>query len=135
MNQKIGWGFGIINNSNICSNIHTINGGDTTFLVGLHQVSSQVPKDFMLFQNYPNPFNPKTNIKYRITNNNSFVNLEVYDITGRETEVLVNEEQNAGTFLIDWNASAYSSGIYFYRLTVNSGKEVFTETKKFILLK
>ncbi len=135
LNKTIGWGFGIINNSNICSNIHTINGGDTTFLVGLQQVSSQVPKDFMLFQNYPNPFNPKTNIKYSVKRETSNVKLIVYDIQGRVVTVLVNQKQNAGTYEIDFSGNGYASGVYFYKITVQTGKEVFSETKKMLMIK
>ncbi|HWA05825.1 MAG TPA: YCF48-related protein [Ignavibacteria bacterium] len=133
MNKNTGWVYATNRG------IHTTNGGDTTFLLGLQQVSSEVPEDFKLYQNYPNPFNPKTNIKYSIISNvkgeTSNVSLIVYDIIGREIEVLVIGEQGAGTYLIDWNASAYSSGIYFYKLTVTTGKEVFTDTKKMVLIK
>jgi hypothetical protein len=112
--------------------IHTTNGGDTTFLVGIKQVSNEIPKEYILYQNYPNPFNPKTNIKYQISKSKSYVKLVVFDITGREIAELVNEEQTAGTYLLDWNASRYSSGIYFYSLYIDSK---LIDTKKMILVK
>ena len=130
VNKRNGWAFSVG-----LGGIHTTNGGDTTFLVGVQQVSSQVPKQYELFQNYPNPFNPKTNIKYQISNNNTNVIISVFDLTGKYIRELVNQKQNAGTYEVDWYASGYSSGIYFFRLTVNSGKEVFTDTKKMILIK
>ena len=138
LNSKIGWCLGEKSGS-LSTNIHTTNGGDTTFLVGFHHVSSEVPKEFMLFQNYPNPFNPKTNIKYSVMSNvkgqMSNVILTVYDIMGKEITVLVNQEQNAGTYEVDWNAIGYSSGIYFYKITVVNRKEVFSETKKMLMIK
>jgi hypothetical protein len=84
----------------------------------------------LLFQNYPNPFNPTTNIKFAIPKA-SFVKLAVYDMLGREVEILVNENVSPGTFEVKWDAAKVSSGIYFYRLTT----EEFTDIKKMILVK
>jgi hypothetical protein len=114
------------------NNIHTTNGGDTTFLLGLKQVSSEVPKEFKLFQNYPNPFNPKTNIMYSVKRESSNVKLIVYDIQGRVVTELVNQKQTSGTYEVDWNAAGYSSGIYFYSLIINSS---IIDSKKMILIK
>jgi len=100
------------------------------FTIGVNQISSVIPEKFGLFQNYPNPFNPSTNIKYQITHN-EFVILKIFDITGREVESLVNENQSPGTYEISWNASNYPSGVYFYKLQAGD----FVETKKMILLK
>ena len=88
------------------------------------------PNKFSLSQNYPNPFNPTTTIKYQISKN-SFVTLKVYDNLGKEVAILVNENKYAGTYIVDFNASSYSSGVYYYRLESNG----FVETKKMILLK
>ncbi|MEO8513773.1 MAG: T9SS type A sorting domain-containing protein, partial [Ignavibacteria bacterium] len=92
--------------------------------------SNEAPNQFSLSQNYPNPFNPTTNIKFAIPNS-EFVKLIVYDIPGREVEMLVNENLNAGTYNADWNAASFSSGVYFYKL--HAGE--FTETKKMVLVK
>lgn len=129
VNYRAGWAYTLL------TGIHTTNGGDTNWLLPLTQISTEVPKEFRLFQNFPNPFNPKTNIKYQISYNNSDVQLKVYDITGRELLTLVNQKHSAGTFVVDFTGSNYSSGMYFYKLTVSSGKEAFTETKKMILIK
>ena len=59
----------------------------------------------------------------------------VYDITGREISTLVNEVQNTGTYEVDFSGTGYSSGVYFYKLIITAGKEVFTETKKMLMLK
>jgi len=90
----------------------------------------QTPTEFELAQNYPNPFNPSTTIQYGIKERAS-VELVLFDILGREVEVLVNEEQDVGYYKIDFNAGRLASGIYLYRLQTGS----FVETKKMILLK
>jgi|WetSurMetagenome_2_1015567.scaffolds.fasta_scaffold87580_2 hypothetical protein len=104
--------------------------------IGIKNISSEIPSGFKLFDAYPNPFNPSTNIKYQITNNkyqisNSIVTLKVYDIIGKEIATLVDEKQSPGTYEINWEASNYPSGIYFYRITTDG----FSETKKLILIK
>jgi hypothetical protein len=88
------------------------------------------PTEFVLEQNYPNPFNPSTVISYRLPVI-SKVTLKVYDILGREVVTLVNEEQPAGNYEVEFNSKAISSGIYFYTLQAGS----FISTKKMILLK
>lgn len=103
--------------------------GDTN-TVGINKIGFGIPSNFSLFQNYPNPFNPSTNIRYQISNS-KFVSLKVFDILGKEIEILVNEKQSPGTYEVNWNASQYPSGVYFYRLET----EGFTDTKKMILLK
>ena len=85
---------------------------------------------FNLYQNYPNPFNPITKIKYSIPNQSS-VTIKVYDILGREIETLINKEEKAGNYEINWNASKLSSGVYFYQLKAGE----FIQTKKMLLLK
>lgn len=92
--------------------------------------SNLVPDNFSLSQNYPNPFNPATNIKYDLPKN-GFVTVKIFDILGKEIETLVNEKQTPGTYEVNWNASRYPSGVYFYRLVTDG----FTDTKKMILLK
>ena len=92
--------------------------------------NNNVVKDFKLFQNYPNPFNPTTNIKYDLPKN-GFVKLVVFDILGREVATLVNEQLAPGTYSVDWNASQFPSGVYFYRLTTDS----YSDTKKMLMIK
>ncbi len=89
-----------------------------------------LPKDFNLGQNYPNPFNPTTTISYKLPQQ-SFVSLKVYDILGREIAVLVNEEKSLGYYTVNFNASEFANGIYFYRLVAGG----FVETKRMVLLK
>jgi photosystem II stability/assembly factor-like uncharacterized protein len=104
------------------------NGG--LFPIGLENVSSKLPPDFQLSQNYPNPFNPQTKIKFDVPKA-SFIKLIIYDLLGREVVTLVNKELRPGTYEADWNASSFSSGVYFYRIV--SGD--FIETKKMVLMK
>ncbi len=99
-------------------------------IIGIHQTGINVPKEYTLGQNYPNPFNPKTIISYQLMTG-SYTVLKVFDILGKEVAVLVNQKQNAGSYNVDWDASNYPSGVYFYKL--ESGN--FSLTKKMILIK
>jgi hypothetical protein len=99
-------------------------------LVGISGKISHVPDVFKLYGNYPNPFNPSTVIKYDLPVT-SFVRLSVYDILGREKDVIVNQQEHAGTHEIVWDASNYPSGVYFYRLN----GEGFSGTGRMILVK
>ncbi|MCI0450252.1 MAG: YCF48-related protein [Chlorobi bacterium] len=108
--------------------LKTTNGGGTP--VGIQTSSSGIPEEFSLLQNYPNPFNPSTVISYQLADD-GFVTLKIYDVLGKEVAVLVNEELKAGSYETKWNAGAFTSGIYFYKL--QSGE--FSETKKMILIK
>ena len=89
-----------------------------------------VAEGFRLLQNFPNPFNPSTNISFHIPSK-SYVSLQIFDILGREVTKLVSGEMEAGDHSVIWNASAMSTGTYFYRL--QSGD--FVETKKLVLIK
>ena len=93
--------------------------------------SVSLVEEFRLFQNYPNPFNPETTIKYQLPDA-SEVHLVVFDLLGREVSRLVNEVQNAGIHTRTFDARGLSSGIYWYRLTIN-GRAV--QSRKMILLK
>ena len=91
-------------------------------------------------QNYPNPFNPTTTIEYKIptfetlraTSQMQNVTIQVYDVLGREVAMLVNEQQSAGKYRINFNASNLPSGAYFYRLQTSTG---FLSIKKLLLIK
>lgn len=104
--------------------------GDTSTLVGINQISSEVPVKFSLSQNYPNPFNPTTNIKFQMPKS-GLAKLFIYDALGKEIQTLVNEQLTPGTYEVDFDASSLPSGIYYYKL--ESG--TFMETKKMVLIK
>ena len=102
-----------------------------------------IPKEFLISQNYPNPFNPTTVINYSVPKT-SFIMLKVYDVLGNEVAILVNEEKQAGSYKIEFNANRLASGVYFYRMhastspSAGSGQgsaQDFMETKKLILMK
>ncbi|MFC2134576.1 T9SS type A sorting domain-containing protein [Bacteroidota bacterium] len=96
---------------------------------------NDLPKSYSLEQNYPNPFNPSTTIEYSIpalaTESETSVKLMIYDILGKQVEVLVNETKRPGVYQVEFNASKFSSGVYFYTLQAGD----FIQSKKMILLK
>jgi hypothetical protein len=98
--------------------------------IGIEPISNEIPQRFELYQNYPNPFNPVTTLKFQIPKSD-FVKLAIFDVTGREILILVNEELDPGIYETDWDANNYPSGVYFYSLTSGS----FTQTKKMVLIK
>lgn len=125
------------NDFNIIINGHKANGQNTNFIImkysqpiGINPVSNEIPVDFKLFQNYPNPFNPITTILFEIPEKAN-IKLLLYDVTGRLIELFVDKEMNAGQYVINFNGSKYSSGIYLYRLIT----ENYNETKKMVLIK
>ena len=92
--------------------------------------SNIAPDAYSLHQNYPNPFNPNTSISYDIQEA-GHVTLAVFDVLGREVVTLINDNQTAGSYSMEFNASTLSSGIYFYQLKVND----FTDMKKMVVMK
>jgi hypothetical protein len=83
----------------------------------------ETPSTYSLSQNYPNPFNPSTTIQYSIQKD-EFVKLTVYDITGKVVKELVNGHKTAGKYTVDFNASNYSSGTYYYKLEAGEYKNI-----------
>jgi hypothetical protein len=123
--------------ADLCAATITVNGafsGGGTFCNSPVEVETEkdlgIPKDFSLSQNYPNPFNPSTTISFAIPSQ-EFVTLKVFDILGRQAEVLINNLKAPGYYKINFNAGALPSGTYIYE--INAGN--FNETKKMILLK
>ncbi len=97
---------------------------------GVNQISSQIPNGYSLSQNYPNPFNPATKINYELRIKN-YVSLKISDVSGKEVFELVNQNQNPGSYEVDFYAGNLPSGVYFYKLTAGE----FSETKKMSLIK
>ncbi|TVP98714.1 MAG: T9SS C-terminal target domain-containing protein [Balneolaceae bacterium] len=94
------------------------------------KIASVVPGDFRLMQNYPNPFNSSTTIEYHLPEASN-VRLTVYDVTGREVSVLVNERQSGGYHSVSWNASGFATGVYIFKLQAGE----FSTTMKSVLIK
>jgi len=126
INSSIGWAY-----MNVTGGIHTTNGGDTTFLSGIRQISSNVPRDFKLYQNYPNPFNPGTKLKFEMSKS-GYAELKVFDVSGKIIAVLVNQKLNTGIYETDFNGNNLASGVYLYSLITDNK---LIDTKKMILLK
>lgn len=99
-------------------------------ITGLTNGNGAIPDRFALSQNYPNPFNPATKISYQLPESGN-VRLTVFDISGKQVATLINAQQNAGYYDINFDGSALSSGVYFYKLEAGN----FVETKKMLLVK
>ncbi len=99
-------------------------------LVGIEQVTNQIPQTFSLKQNYPNPFNPSTIIEFDIQNP-EFVTLEIYNAIGQKVATLLNGNLSTGSYQAEFDATGLTSGIYFYKLTAGS----FQAVKKMLLTK
>jgi len=113
--------------------------GDTSMLVGINKISSEVPDNFSLSQNYPNPFNPNTVIRFQIAGD-KFVKLIIYDAIGREVETLVDKKLEPGEYETEFDGTNLPSGVYFYKLSAEGGVNSeqltnYTETKKMVLIK
>lgn len=91
---------------------------------------NSVPRKFALKQNYPNPFNPTTTISYSIPTQTN-VKLTIYDILGKEIEVLVDEQKAAGRYDIQFDGGSLTSGVYIYKLETDE----FSKAMKMQLLK
>lgn len=107
----------------------TTNGGGAIY-TDVNEISGKVPDEFALNQNYPNPFNPVTSIEFSIPKSLQ-VKLSVFDLSAREVEVLIHQFMQAGTYKVVWDASAFASGAYFYRLVTPN----FIQTRKMILMR
>jgi hypothetical protein len=95
---------------------------------------ASLPTEFSLMQNYPNPFNPSTQISYNLPQAGK-VTLTVYNLMGQEVAKLVNEQKNAGSYSIEWAPKNLASGMYIYRINVQTEKELLTSSKRLMLLK
>jgi hypothetical protein len=107
--------------------LKSVEQGTTT---GVANQENRAPEYFTLYQNYPNPFNPTTNISYSIPTNSRVV-IKIYNVAGREVEIIENSERSAGTYTITFDAKQLASGVYFYTLTANN----HSASKKFVLMK
>ncbi len=106
------------------------NGSWWQHVVSVEKTDIEIPDVFELSQNYPNPFNPTTTINFSVAKE-SDVTVAIYDITGQQVAILVNDYVPAGKYQISWDASKLTSGVYFYTMIA----ENFVQTKKMILLK
>jgi hypothetical protein len=90
----------------------------------------QKPDIFKLYQNYPNPFNPTTTINYELPITN-YVELSIFNYLGQKVATLISEVQNTGYHQVEWDASKFSSGVYYYQIKAGE----FFATRKMLLIK
>lgn len=103
------------------------------------ETTMALPEKFALDQNYPNPFNPSTRIEYRLAQAGQ-VRLTVFDMLGREVKALVHGSMAAGEHTASWDGTdsrgaRLASGIYFYRLQVDTQSQSFTSMRRMLLIK
>lgn len=98
--------------------------------------SSRLPNQFSLEQNYPNPFNPTTTIQYSMANA-GLVKVEIFNLLGQKIKTLVNTHQSAGVHSVNFDASEFTSGLYFYRLRVfdSNNTNSYSMVKRMVLMK
>jgi glucuronoarabinoxylan endo-1,4-beta-xylanase len=99
-------------------------------VTSVDEAAPSAPFEFSLSQNYPNPFNPTTSIEYSIAQE-SFVQLKIYDLLGREIKTLVHQKMRAGKHAFRFEANDLASGVYLYQLKAGD----FLETKRMILIR
>ena len=108
---------------------------DLSKLTSIENEPVSISQDFKLSQNYPNPFNSQTTIRYEI-NQNSYVQLKIFNILGEEVRTLIKENESPGVYQVSWNGMSdtgkpLESGIYIYQLIMNDR----IDRRKLILLK
>ncbi len=94
------------------------------------------PNKYEIFQNYPNPFNPNTKIRYFIPEDGN-VKITIYNILGQKVTEVINKTLKAGKYETEFNGSNFASGVYIYRIEVDSPNKanIYSQTKKMLLLK
>jgi len=107
----------------------TLDFSATTIPVSVEDENTLV-KEYYLDQNYPNPFNPSTKISYGLKRAGN-VEITVYNVLGNKVATLFNGFKSAGSHSVLFNASDFSSGVYFYKII----SEGFVQTKKMLMLK
>ena len=119
VSTNAGYTFTVSSNRNLVANFTPIS--------GLNQISGIVPEKFDLLQNYPNPFNPTTKIRFDVPERAN-VNIKIYDISGKEIHRIIEKEFTQGRYEYIWDASSYSNGIYFCRMTANKFSKIIKLT-------
>jgi hypothetical protein len=100
-------------------------------VTGIAEEGIAIPFKYSLSHNYPNPFNPVTTIEYQLPQV-SHVDLSIYNLLGQKVATLVSAKQPAGRYSVTWDATGFSSGVYYYRLESGNG---FIQTRKLVLIK
>jgi hypothetical protein len=98
--------------------------------IGIENLNSKIPQGYYLY-NFPNPFNPSTKIRYYVPKSSN-IKIVIFDIQGKEIEILINENKNAGNHELDFDAGNLSSGVYFVKMVTDNG---FQAARKIVLVK
>jgi hypothetical protein len=104
--------------------------GGSLLITDALETESVLPKKFALYQNFPNPFNPTTTISFDVPKQ-ATVKITIFDVMGREVTRLVDNDYSAGSYSVNWNASPYASGLYYYRIEAGD----FVAVRKLVLMK
>ncbi len=104
--------------------------GNVETPTAVKEIQVQIPNGFSVSEAYPNPFNPVTTIQFAIPRN-ARVHLAVFNAAGELVDELLNETKSAGTFRVSWNASRFSSGVYFIQVSAGAFKQI----RKILLVK
>ena len=102
-----------------------------SLILGVSSPENEIAGEYSLSQNYPNPFNPATFINYHLKEFSS-MNLVIYDIYGKSIQTIINEDQPAGNYEVQFDGSNYPSGVYYCRMKVNGN---LIDTKRMVLIK
>jgi len=94
--------------------------------------ASLISKDDLLSQNYPNPFTSFTHIDYHVPEE-AQVRIDVMNMFGSVVKQLVNEKRVAGDYQLTFDAHGLASGIYFYRIYIQTSDSYDTSTQKMII--
>ena len=105
-------------------------GGSNPIVTGVTEIRHTLPTHYELTQNYPNPFNPATSFDVQIMKG-GVVTLKIYNVLGQEVATLISGTKAPGVYHVTWNASTFSSGVYFYRLQAGT----FVDVKKMLLVR
>jgi hypothetical protein len=100
-------------------------------VTGIADLAAASPSQYSLSQNFPNPFNPTTVISYELPMT-SEVELSIHNLLGQKVATLITGNQKAGSYQVEWDATDFSSGVYFYTLRTNAG---FIQTRKLVIIK
>ncbi len=90
-------------------------------VIGINQISSEMPDGFELMQNYPNPFNPSTKIRFTVPAgaNRQLVKIVVYDAVGKEVGLIANKYFSPGIYENEFRSDGLPSGLYLYSMYVD----------------
>ena len=91
---------------------------------------NELPDKFILSKAYPNPFNPVTNFSFSLPEE-AYVSVEVYSLTGRHVDTIINTNMHAGHHITSYNAGNLGSGVYILRIDAGS----FSSSQKLVLVK